>query len=269
MWLVIFGCGSLIILKLNCYLNSISTTCFSWGLADCFESFKSLFMVIPVVCGAFGRPAMLVFMRTWEWIWILLKAVLWLASKIFLMLILLKGSHQQRRRRFGFVCWNAPQGGWYKLNIYGCAVLGVTQALAVLGALSEILKGRLIQAFSCKIEDSSNIVAEGKAIEHGLNVCDHMQLNNKFDCFLCSLILSLIRGILLGIYILFGSKFWVWASTGPGFNFRHCFREENAEADALANWGCLVTKRSTPPQTCCSQCRCYRMDVHRVPNLRG
>ena len=144
------------------------------------------------------------------------------------MLILLKGSHQQRKRRFytngalntsrflqnclEFVCWNAPQGGWYKLNIYGCAVLEVIQALAVLGALSEILKGRLIQAFSCKIEDGSNIVAKGKAIAHGSNVCDHMQLSNviiESDSFLCSLILSLISRILLGIYILFGSKFWI------------------------------------------------------------
>ncbi|KAM7499802.1 hypothetical protein LguiA_024216 [Lonicera macranthoides] len=42
-------------------------------------------------------------------------------------------------------------------------------------------------------------------------------------------------------------------SINRGFSFRHCFREANAETDALANWVVtMVTKLSTTPKTCCS-----------------
>lgn len=133
--------------------------------------------------------------------------------------------------------WSKPANGWVKLNMDGSS-LG-NPGLAGGGGLIRDEEGKWIAGFACRIGKTTSFIAELWALCDGLNLC----ISHNFAAVEVELDAKAIVDAITNLnYInVFVSSIMddcrLLVSRIPQVCFRHCYREANRCADALARMG--------------------------------
>ena len=166
------------------------------------------------------------------------------------------------------ICWNGAQSG-YTLNTDGSATQNGLSSSG--GGILRAPGGKIIFAYSLYFGQGTNMCAESLALLVGLIICDKLVITNINVRCDSKILVDMLNGKVSMPWHIRPIIKKISRYKGGILEFKHCFREANTVADALAKEG--NTHHNNTIYTCVSQLTqqvraLISLDSMNVSNLR-